>query len=167
MLTINNKTIEEKIKQLRKAIEIVGGEAFLKTLKNDEELLIKIIENTFKNQAFIEISNIKYSISDLMKIKLDYEKTYIKTKKVYVEKILYKVNKYNTYLDSLIRKYKKTGGIEVYREIKKEIELRYEKDINSFILSKIEDTSLSNEYYGEYLNSKKEDFINSLISNLI
>lgn len=166
MLAINNKSIEEKIKQLKKAIEIVGGEDFLKTLKSDDELLIKILESTFKDEAFIEILNIKYSISDLMKIKLDYEKTYIKTKKVYVEKILYKINKYNTHLDSLIRKYKKTGGIEEYREVKKEIEIRYEKDINDFILSKIQDTS-SNNFYGEYLSSKREDFINLLISALV
>lgn len=166
MLAINNKSIEEKVKQLKKAIEIVGGEDFLKTLKSDDELLIKILESTFKDEAFIEILNIKYSISDLMKTKLDYEKTYIKTKKVYVEKILYKINKYNTHLDSLIRKYKKTGGIEEYREIKKEIEIRYEKDINDFILSKIQDTS-SNNFYGEYLSSKREDFINLLISALV
>lgn len=166
MLAINNKSIEEKIKQLKKAIEIVGGEDFLKTLKSDDELLIKILESTFKDEAFIEILNIKYSISDLMKIKLDYEKTYIKTKKVYVEKILYKINKYNTHLDSLIRKYKKTGGIEEYREVKKEIEIRYEKDINDFILSKIQDTS-SNNFYGEYLSFKREDFINLLISALV
>lgn len=166
MLAINNKSIEEKIKQLKKAIEIVGGEDFLKTLKSDDELLIKILESTFKDEAFIEILNIKYSISDLMKIKLDYEKTYIKTKKVYVEKILYKINKYNTHLDSLIRKYKKTRGLEEYREVKKEIEIRYEKDINDFILSKIQDTS-SNNFYGEYLSSKREDFINLLISALV
>lgn len=166
MLAINNKSIEEKIKQLKKAIEIVGGEDFLKTLKSDDELLIKILESTFKDEAFIEILNIKYSISDLMKIKLDYEKTYIKTKKVYVEKILYKINKYNTHLDSLIRKYKKIGGLEEYREVKKEIEIRYEKDINDFILSKIQDTS-SNNFYGEYLSSKREDFINLLISALV
>lgn len=166
MLTINNKSIEEKIKQLKKAIEIVGGAEFLKTLKSEDELLIRILESTFKDEAFIEVLNTKYSISDLMRIKLDYEKTYIKTKKIYVEKILYKINKYNTYLDSLIRKYKKTGGLEEYREIKKEIEIRYEKDINDFILVKIQDDSL-NKYYGEYLNSKKEDFINSIISSLI
>lgn len=167
MLTINNKTIEEKIKQLKKAIEIVGGESFLKSLKNEGEFVDKIIESSFREESFIEINDRTYSIIELMKIKLDYEKTYIKTKKIYVEKIIYKINKYNTYLDSLIRKYKKIGGIEEYREIKKEIELRYEKDINNFILSKIEDSNLSNKYYGEYLNSKKEDFINLLISNLI
>lgn len=166
MLTINNKSIEEKIKQLKKAIEIVGGEDFLKTLKSDDELLIKILESTFKDETFIEVLNIKYSISDLMKIKLDYEKTYIKTKKVYAEKVLYKIKKYNTHLDSLIRKYKKTGGLEEYREVKKEIEIRYEKDINDFILSKIQDAS-SNNFYGEYLSSKREDFINLLISALV
>uniref|UniRef100_UPI00293DE819 hypothetical protein n=1 Tax=Clostridium TaxID=1485 RepID=UPI00293DE819 len=70
--------------------------------------------------------------------------------------------------DSLIRKYRKNGGLEEFRSIKEEIELRYSKDINKFLLSKIdEDIINNNEFYGEYLNSKKEDFINSIICTII
>ena len=48
------------------------------------------------------------------------------------------------------------------------IEERYSMDINSFILSEIEiNEDMIESYYGEYLNSKKEDFINSIISSLI
>lgn len=103
-----------------------------------------------------------------MKIKLDYEKNYIKMKKTYLQKISYKIKEYNTYLDSLIRKYRKNGGLEEFRAIKEEIELRYSKDINSFLLNKIDIEEINSEYYyGEYLNSKKEDFINSLICNIV
>ena len=38
MLTIDNKVIEEKIKQLKKAIEIVGGKSLLKEFKNNGDL---------------------------------------------------------------------------------------------------------------------------------
>ncbi|MBD7916418.1 hypothetical protein H9660_14840, partial [Clostridium sp. Sa3CUN1] len=75
---------------------------------------------------------------------------------------------YNTYLDSLIRKYRKNGGLEEFRSIKEEINLRYSNDINSFILNKINNYYDNAEiFYGDYLNSKREDFINSIISNIV
>lgn len=170
MLTINDKMLEEKIKQLRKAIEIVGGKSFLGTIKNNDELAIFILKSSFQNEyIYIEVLEKKYSISELLKIKLEYEKNYIKTKKKYVQKIVYKIKEYNTYLDSLIRKYRKSGGIEEFRNIKNEIEIRYSLDINNFILSKIIDIdlNLNEDFYGEYLNAKKEDFINTVISLII
>lgn len=169
MLTIRDKALEEKLKQLRKAIEIVGGNSLLSKLGNEEELAIFIINNALSDLSEgIEIQGKNYALNNLLKIKINYEKNYIKTKKVFLQKITYKINKYNTYLDSLIRKYKKNGGIEEYRAIKKEIEDRYSMDINSFILSEIEiNEDMIESYYGEYLNSKKEDFINSIISSLI
>ena len=122
---------------------------------NEEKIIFKILDN-------------EYSINELMKIKLDYEKNYIKMKKTYLKKISYKIKEYNTYLDSLIRKYRKNGGLEEFRAIKEEIELRYSKDINLFLLNKIDIEEINSEdYYGEYLNSKKEDFINSLICNIV
>ena len=104
----------------------------------------------------------------MLKLKLEYEKNYIKNKKIYIEKISYKIKEYNTYLDSLIRKYRKNGGLEEFRSIKEEIDLRYYKDINNFLLNKIgSDIDSSNDYYGEYLESKKEDFINSIICSIV
>jgi len=172
MLTIENKLVEEKIKQLRKAIEIVGGKSFLDEVKENGDLANLIISSSFNGEKVIfKIMNNEYQINELMKIKLDYEKNYIKMKKTYLEKICYKIKEYNTYLDSLIRKYRKNGGLEEFRAIKEEIELRYSKDINSFLLSKIdiENNEETNDkyYYGEYLNSKKEDFINSIICNIV
>ncbi len=169
MLTIEDKILEEKIKQLKKAIEIVGGKSFLDEFKNIEDLANYILKNSFKGDKIIfEIMDNEYSIEYLMKIKLDYEKNYIKNKKIYIEKITYKIKEYNTYLDSLIRKYRKNGGVEEFRSIKEEINLRYSKDINSFLLYKINTNNLCNEnIYGEYLKSKKEDFINSIICNIV
>lgn len=169
MLTIRDKALEEKLKQLRKAIEIVGGNSLLSKLGSEEELAIFIINNALSDLSEgIEIKGKNYALNNLLKTKINYEKNYIKTKKIFLQKITYKINKYNTYLDSLIRKYKKNGGIEEYRAIKEEIEERYSMDINSFILSEIEiNEDMIESYYGEYLNSKKEDFINSIISSLI
>jgi hypothetical protein len=169
MLTIENKIIEEKLKHLRKAIEIVGGKSFLNEVKENGDLANLIINCSFSGEkATFKIMDNEYSINELMKIKLDYEKNYIKMKKTYLEKISYKIKEYNTYLDSLIRKYRKNGGLEEFRSIKEEIELRYSKDINSFLLNKIDSDEINNEdYYGEYLNSKKEDFINSIICNIV
>lgn len=170
MITIDNKLIEEKLKQLKKAIEIVGGKEFLKNIRSDDELALFILESSFQNEySYIEVLGQKYSILELLKLKLEYEKSYIKDKKKYVQKIAYKIKEYNTYLDSLIRKYRKNGGIEEFRSIKKEIELRYEIDINNFILSSIIkiNNDTNNDYYGEYLNSKKEDFINAIVSSIV
>jgi hypothetical protein len=170
MLTIDNKTLEEKIKQLRKAIEIVGGNELLENIKNDNELALFILQSSFQDEyASIEVLERKYSISELLKIKLEYEKNYIKNKKKYIEKIVYKIKEYNTYLDSLTRKYKKDGGIESFRAIKSEIETRYSKDIDAFILSKLNELNIENcnDFYGNYLNSKKEDFINSIINAIL
>lgn len=169
MLTIRDKALEEKLKQLRKAIEIVGGNSLLSKLRSEEELAIFIINNALSDLSEgIEIQGKNYALNNLLKTKINYEKNYIKTKKIFLQKITYKINKYNTYLDSLIRKYKKNGGVEEYRAIKEEIEERYSMDINSFILSEIEiNEDMIESYYGEYLNSKKEDFINSIISSLI
>lgn len=170
MITIDNKLIEEKLKQLKKAIEIVGGKEFLKSIGSDDELALFILQSSFQNEySYIEVLGIKYSILELLKLKLEYEKSYIKDKKKYVQKITYKIKEYNTYLDSLIRKYRKNCGIEEFRSIKNEIELRYEIDINNFILSNIIkiNNDINNDYYGEYLNSKKEDFINAIITSIV
>jgi len=169
MLTIDNKVIEEKIKQLKKAIEIVGGKSLLNEFKDNGDLANYILNSSFQGEKVIfKIMDNEYTVNELLKLKLDYEKNYIKNKKVYIEKISYKIKEYNTYLDSLIRKYRKNGGLEEFRCIKEEIDLRYSKDINNFLLNKIgSEIESSNDYYGEYLGSKKEDFINSIICNIV
>ena len=169
MLTIDNKVIEEKIKQLKKAIEIVGGKTLLNEFKDNVDLANYILNSSFQGEKVIfKIMDNEYTVNELLKLKLDYEKNYIKNKKVYIEKISYKIKEYNTYLDSLIRKYRKNGGLEEFRCIKEEIDLRYSKDINNFLLSKIgSEIENSNDYYGEYLESKKEDFINSIICSIV
>lgn len=170
MLEINNKLIEEKIKQLKKAIEIVGGKEYLETFKSDNEIVELILQISLqeKNKGF-SINGKAFEIKELQRIKLDYEKNYIKSKKTYLQKIKYKITEYNTSLQSLIRKYRKSQGIEEYRKIKEEIEIRYKKDINKFLLSEIENYNEEKEelYYGEYLKSKKEDFVNSILSSVL
>ena len=169
MLTIDNKVIEEKIKQLKKAIEIVGGKTLLNEFKDNVDLANYILTSSFQGEKIIfKIMDNEYTVNELLKLKLEYEKSYIKNKKIYIEKISYKIKEYNTYLDSLIRRYRKNGGLEEFRSIKKEIDLRYSKDINNFLLSKIgSEIENNNDYYGEYLESKKEDFINSIICNIV
>ncbi|MBD7916513.1 hypothetical protein H9660_15315, partial [Clostridium sp. Sa3CUN1] len=62
MLTIDDKVLEEKIKQLRKAIEIVGGKNFLDEIKDNENLSRYILNNSFKGDKIIfEIMEIEYS----------------------------------------------------------------------------------------------------------
>lgn len=169
MLTIENKVTEEKIKQLKKAIEIVGGKSVLNEYKNNGDLANYILNSSFQGEKVIfKIMDNEYTVNELLKLKLDYEKNYIKNKKIYIEKIAYKIKEYNTYLDSLLRKYRKNGGLEEFRSIKEEINLRYYKDINNFLLNKIgNEIENSNDYYGEYLESKKEDFINSIICTVV
>ena len=169
MLTIDNKVIEEKIKQLKKAIEIVGGKSLLNEFKDNGDLANYILNSSFQGEKVtFNIMNNEYTVNELLKLKLDYEKNYIKNKKVYIEKVVYKIKEYNTYLDSLIRKYRKNGGLEEFRSIKEEIDLRYSKDINNFLLNKVgNEIENSNDYYGEYLESKKEDFLNAIICNIV
>ena len=168
-MEINNKILDEKIKHLKKAIEILGGNEYLNSLKNDNELLERILLSLFsKEEGKLNINNNILSIQDILAEKLDYEKNYIKTKKIYTEKIVYKIKKYNSNLETLIRKFRNTNSIEIYREIKSEISIRYRNDIDSYILSKIDNLNSDNtQYYGEYLNSKKDDFINTIITILV
>ncbi|ASW42715.1 hypothetical protein [Clostridium isatidis] len=169
MIEIKNKVLEEKIKQLKKAIEIVGGKNFLDSLENDNKLAELLIEKSLTSELVeIEINCEKHLVNNLYKKKLEYEKSYIKNKKKNIDKIVYKIKKYNTYLDSLIRKYKKDQSYENLLKIKEEIELRYKNDIDNFILSEINNLKEDNkEYYGEFLKSKKEDFINLVLHSII
>ena len=51
---------------------------------------------------------------------------------------MYKIKKYDTSLDSEIRKYKKSSGIEEYNRIYDIVEKRYRRDINTLVLNSID-----------------------------
>ncbi|MBX7382568.1 hypothetical protein K4H51_12930, partial [Clostridium chauvoei] len=79
-MNLNEKHIEEKIKHLKKAIEIVGGIDLLENkFKNQEDLFKYIIETVFKEDKIVfEIQNTIFTIKELMDIKIRYEKHLIK-----------------------------------------------------------------------------------------
>lgn len=168
-MEINNKILDEKVKHLKKAIEILGGNEYLNSIKTDNQLLEKVLISVFsKENGKLNINNKNLSVNEILSQKMDYEKNYIKTKKIYTEKIVYKIKSYNSSLETLIRKFKSSNSIELYREIEKEINVRYKMDIDTYILSKVGNLSDENsKYYGEYLKAKKYDFINTIINILI
>ena len=76
MSTIKNKVLEEKIGQLKKAIEIVGGkEDIINNWSNNDEIMNYIINKLFtEDKVTFNINNREYSINELLAIKLEYEK---------------------------------------------------------------------------------------------
>lgn len=175
MSSINNKALEEKVGQLKKAIEIVGGKYEIINKWNDNEKLMNYIITKVFNEDTVRfnIEDKEYSINKLLSIKLEYEKNFLKNKSKTIESIIYKIKKYDTSLDSLIRKYKKTRGIEEYNKIFATLEKTYRRDINIIILREIDssviEALLSGEeerYYGEYLNQKKKALLDGVISKM-
>lgn len=175
MSTINNKVLEEKIGQLKKAIEIVGGkEDILNNWSNNNEIMNYIINKLFKDdKVTFNINNREHSINELLAIKLEYEKYFLKNKNKTIESIIYKIKKYDTSLDSIVRKYKKTRGIEEYNKMFSTIEKTYRRDINMIILKEIDSNVVESlligeeeKYYGEYLNQKKKALLDGVISKL-
>lgn len=171
MIEIKDNNLSERIKQLRKAIEILGGNNLLKTkLKDNNELAEYLLNSLFSGNDFrLHIGSENFQIKDLMEIKLNYEKYFIKNKSKTIESILYKIKQYNTQLESDIRKYKKTNSIENLNKIKNNIEKTYRVDINSLVLKAVEEDILKksenveSDIYGEYLTQKKEDLILSIM----
>ena len=175
MSSINNKALEEKVGQLKKAIEIVGGkEEIVEKWSNNDKIMSYIITKLFEgDKVTFEVSDKEYSINRLLSIKLDYEKYFLKNKSKTIESVIYKIKKYDTSLDSLIRKYKKTRGIEEYNKIFSILEKTYRRDINMIILKEIDssivEALLSGEeekYYGEYLKQKKKALLDGIISKM-
>ena len=175
MSTINNKVLEEKIGQLKKAIEIVGGkEDILNNWSNNNEIMNYIINKLFKDdKVTFNINNREHSINELLAIKLEYEKYFLKNKNKTIESIIYKIKKYDTSLDSIVRKYKKTRGIEEYNKMFSNLEKTYRRDINMIILKDIDNNVVEylligeeEKYYGEYLNQKKKALLDGVISKL-
>ena len=138
IIELKDKRIEESVKHLKKAIEIVGGKEYLDNFNNDSEFIEDIINNVFlKGQAIL-----------------------------YIGRICSKIKEYNTLLESKIRKFKKSNSIEEFREIVDEIEDRYKWEFDNFFLMYIDNLDENKNYYGEYLTEKKKQIIDSVLMNL-
>lgn len=175
MSSINNKVLEEKVGQLKKAIEIVGGkEQIMDNWSDNDKIMNYIIAKLFEtDKVTFNVCNKEYAINELLSIKLGYEKYFLKNKNKTIESIIYKIKKYDTSLDSLIRKYKKTRGIEEYNKMFSTLEKTYRRDINMIILKEIDNNVVESlfageeeKYYGEYLNQKKKALLDGVISKM-
>ena len=75
-------------------------------------------------------------------------------------------------LDSLIRKYKKTRGLEEYNKIYASINKTYRLDINKLVLSSVNnienitDLDEQEHLYGEYLNQKRKQIVDGVVSKV-
>ena len=175
MVQVLSKSMEETIQQLIKGLEILGGAAEVNNIITTEAALIEyILKEALAGEIVkFEVNNKEYTINEILKNKQEYEKYLLKNKLKALNAITYKINKYNTSLDSLIRKYKKSRSIEEYNEIYKIISNTYRRDINLFILKEfdkeiVERLEVEDEknYYGEYLTQKKKQIIDAVISKL-
>lgn len=175
MVEIYNKNVEEKIGQVKKAVEILGGYDVVNSeFSSNEKVFSYIIEKVFKEDKItISINNIEYSINELLKLKLDYEKYFLKNKNKTIDGIIYKIKKYDSSLDSMIRKYKKSKNIEEYNSIISTIEKTYRRDINILVLNFIGQDTVERmllgedeKYYVEYLKQKRKTIIDSVISKV-
>lgn len=165
VLTLDKK-VEEKLKQIKKAMEVVGGKAFIESFNCENDLYSKIVLDTLSNGAFIFSFNGKeYTMDALLKAKNEYEKHLIKNKSKVVTEVIYKINNYGQDIESKIRKYKKSQSFEIFKDIESEINKRYGKILDKHILSFVNDTTIddidfsSDKYYGEYLEEKKKEMI--------
>lgn len=169
-----NKIIDGKIDLLAKGIEVLGGKEFIDSYNSQDKLKEYIISSLFNTgEVIFEIDGEKYTIPQIIEEKLNYEKSILKGKVKTIEGIVYKIKKYDSSLDSLIRKFKKSKSIEEYNKMFSEIEGRYRRDINKLILNKIEIEkveSLTREeeelYYGVYLSQKKKGIIDAIVSKM-
>ena len=112
-MEVIDRELKEKISQLEKGLEIVGGKFYLK-LDDNNKILNYIIEKVFNNDVInFNIYDTEYTINELIKCKQAYEIYFLKNKSITLNSIVYKIKKYDTSLDSLIRKYKKSKSLEV------------------------------------------------------
>ena len=172
-MEIKDRGLNEKINQLKKGQEIVGGKSNL-LLEDNNEILNYIIEKAF-NDGIVKfnINNIEYTINELKKCKQAYEIYFLKNKLTTLNSIVYKIKKYDTSLDSLIRKYKKSRSLEEYNEITNRIKKTYRLDINILVLISINSEILDKlsleeqeAFYSEYLSQKRKQIIDSVISKM-
>ena len=157
-----SKGLDEVKKNLKKGIEVLGGNSIL-----FEDIDSIILSAFLYNKGKITINNKDYSGEEILKAKIQYEKYLLLNKKKYVEKILFKVNKYDKALESLIKKYNQHGSIEDFNNINHIIEDSYSYDIDNYILGAVDSEEKSQELYGEYLSEKKDAFIKEIFYKLI
>ena len=171
-MNINNNLLNEKINQLKKGLEIVGANENLYNKTNDE-IINDILDMAFKGETLkFTINDSEYTINELIQLKQEYEKHFLRNKLTTLNSIVYKIKKYDTSLDSLIRKYKKTRGWEEYNKIYASINKTYRLDINKLVLSSvnnIENITYLDEQehlYGEYLNQKRKQIVDGVVSKV-
>ena len=172
-MEIKDRGLNEKINQLKKSLEIIGGKSNFSSDDNSE-ILNFIIESTFSHGVVkFNINNTEYTINELIKCKQAYEIHFLKNKLTTLNSIVYKIKKYDTSLDSLIRKYKKSKSLEEYNEITNRIKKTYRLDINKLALSSINNEILDKlsleeqeDFYGEYLSPKRKQIIDGVISKM-
>ncbi len=172
-MEVIDRELKEKISQLEKGLEIVGGKFYLK-LDDNNKILNYIIEKAFNNDVInFNIYDTEYTINELIKCKQAYEIYFLKNKSITLNSIFYKIKKYDTSLDSLIRKYKKSKSLEEYNEITNKIKKAYRFDINKLVLSSINSEILDRlsleeqeAFYSEYLIQKRKQIIDGVISKM-
>lgn len=171
-MNINNNLLNEKINQLKKGLEIVGANENLYNKTNDE-IINDILDMAFKGETLkFTINDSEYTINGLIQLKQEYEKHFLRNKLTTLNSIVYKIKKYDTSLDSLIRKYKKTRGLEEYNKIYASINKTYRLDINKLVLSSVNnienitDLDEQEHLYGEYLNQKRKQIVDGVVSKV-
>lgn len=172
-MEVIDRELKEKISQLEKGLEIVGGKFYLK-LDDNNKILNYIIKKAFNNDVInFNIYDTEYTINELIKCKQAYEIYFLKNKSITLNSIVYKIKKYDTSLDSLIRKYKKSKSLEEYNEITNKIKKAYRFDINKLVLSSINSEILDRlsleeqeAFYSEYLIQKRKQIIDGVISKM-
>lgn len=171
-MNINNNLLNEKINQLKKGLEIVGANENLYNKTNDE-IINDILDMVFKGETLkFTINDSEYTINELIQLKQEYEKHFLRNKLTTLNSIVYKIKKYDTSLDSLIRKYKKTRGLEEYNKIYASINKTYRLDINKLVLSSVNnienitDLDEQEHLYGEYLNQKRKQIVDGVVSKV-
>lgn len=171
-MNINNNLLNEKINQLKKGLEIVGANENLYNKTNDE-IINDILDMAFKGETLkFTINDSEYTINELIQLKQEYEKHFLRNKLTTLNSIVYKIKKYDTSLDSLIRKYKKTRGLEEYNKIYASINKTYRLDINKLVLSSVNnienitDLDEQEHLYGEYLNQKRKQIVDCVVSKV-
>ena len=171
-MNINNNLLNEKINQLKKGLEIVGANENLYNKTNDE-IITDILDMAFKGETLkFTINDSEYTINELIQLKQEYEKHFLRNKLTTLNSIVYKIKKYDTSLDSLIRKYKKTRGLEEYNKIYASINKTYRLDINKLVLSSVNnienitDLDEQEHLYGEYLNQKRKQIVDGVVSKV-
>ena len=171
-MNINNNLLNEKINQLKKGLEIVGANENLYNKTNDE-IINDILDMAFKGETLkFTINDSEYTINELIQLKQEYEKHFLRNKLTTLNSIVYKIKKYDTSLDSLIRIYKKTRGLEEYNKIYASINKTYRLDINKLVLSSVNnienitDLDEQEHLYGEYLNQKRKQIVDGVVSKV-